>query len=170
MQRVLLFGCSGAGKSTFSRRLAEATGLPRTELDAVFWQPGWVMTPRSESFPKIEALCAEPAWILDGNYTSSLHIRISRADTAILLDYPRHVCMRQVLTRTMNDYGRVRDGMAEGCPEQFSLSFLRYVWNFNRIERPKLLEALDKHGQHVKLHKLHSHGESEDFLASLLQG
>jgi len=170
MQRVLVFGCSGAGKSTFARRLAEATGLPRTELDAVFWQPGWVMTPRSESFPRIEALCAKLSWILDGNYMSSLHIRMPRADTAILLDYPRHVCMRQALARTMKDYGRVRDGMAEGCPEHFSLSFLRYIWNFNRIERPKLLAALDEHGPHVTLHKLRSHGEAEAFLGSLDRG
>lgn len=169
MQRVLVFGCSGAGKSTFARRLAQATGLPRTELDAVFWQPGRVQTPRPEFFEKIAALCAEPAWILDGNYPSSLHLRLPRADTAIWLDYPRHRCLRQAISRMIRDYGRVRPGFAVGCPERFDLPFMRYIWNFNRATRPRILAALEEHGPYVTLHRLTSHGEADAFLASLGQ-
>ena len=68
MQRVLVLGCSGAGKSTFSRRLARATDLPLVELDYAFWQPGWVKTPREQWLMTAAALAAEPRWIMDGNY------------------------------------------------------------------------------------------------------
>ena len=42
MQRVLVMGSSGSGKSTFARRLSEMTGLPFVSLDALFWKRGWV--------------------------------------------------------------------------------------------------------------------------------
>ena len=48
MRRVLVIGCSGAGKTTFSRRLADLTGLPLVHLDKEFWQQGWIMMPRAE--------------------------------------------------------------------------------------------------------------------------
>jgi adenylate kinase family enzyme len=116
IQRVLVLGCSGAGKSTFSRRLAPITDLPRVELDVVFWRPGWVETQREEFLAIVAKLCEKPAWILDGNYASSLHIRLPRADTVILLDYPRHLCLWRVLTRTARDYGRVRKTMLQVVP------------------------------------------------------
>ena len=42
MERVLILGSPGAGKSTFARRLAERSGLPLIHLDKHFWRPGWV--------------------------------------------------------------------------------------------------------------------------------
>ena len=164
MQRVLVLGCSGAGKSTFSRRLAAVTGLPRTELDHAFWHPGWVPTQRDEWWPKVAELCAAPAWILDGNFTSSLHIRLPRADTVIWLDYPRHLCIRRVLVRIVRDYGRVREGLPEGCPEKLDLEFLRYIWSFNRDHRPKIIAALEKFGSHARLYRFRSDREAQTLL------
>jgi adenylate kinase family enzyme len=167
MQRVLILGCSGAGKSTLSCRLARLTGLPRIEMDREFWRPGWVQTPREEWEPKLAALCEHPAWIMDGNYSHTLHLRLPRADTAIYLDYPRQLCLWRVFGRIAGDYGRVRNGMAEGCPERLDLEFLHYIWNFNDRSRPKILAALATHGSHVRLHWLKSDRDAEKLLAEL---
>ena len=167
MQRVLILGCSGAGKSTLSRRLASITGLPRIELDSVHWRPGWVPTPREEMHAAVADLCQQPAWIIDGNYYNTLDIRLARADAVIWLDYPRHVCLRRVLGRTLKDLGRVREGGPEGCPERFDLEFLRYVWNFNVTSRPSIVAALESHGSHARLHRLQADKDAERLLREL---
>src|SRR5262245_2440742 len=110
MQRVLVLGCCGAGKSTVSRRLAAVTGLPLIQLDLLYWRPGWTPTPAEEMDALVTRLCAGPRWIIDGNYQRSLPLRLPRADTVIWLDYPRRVCMARVLWRMARDYHRVREG------------------------------------------------------------
>lgn len=165
MQRVLVIGCSGAGKSTFSRRLARVTGLPRIELDHAYWRPGWTERPKDEWREKVAGLCAEPAWILDGNFTGSLNIRLPRADTVIWLDYPRLVCIRRVLGRIARGYGRVRAGLPEGCPERLDLEFLRFIWNFNAKTKPRISAAVEEFGSHAKLHTLRSDRDAERLLA-----
>ena len=55
---------------------------------------------------------------MDGNYGSSLDLRLPRADTVLWFDYPRHVCLRRVFWRIATTYGRVREDLAPGCPEQ----------------------------------------------------
>lgn len=167
MQRVLVVGCGGAGKSTFSRRLASLTGLPRIELDYAYWRPGWTESSNDEWLAKVAELCAEPSWILDGNYSGSMHIRLPRADTVIWLDYPRHICMRRVLGRVAHDYGRVRNGLPEGCPEHLSLEFLRYIWNYKAKSRPRLIGKLEQFGSHAKLHTLRSDRDAERLLAEV---
>jgi adenylate kinase family enzyme len=167
MQRVLVIGCSGAGKSRFSRRLAGITGLPRTELDQAFWRPGWQPTPRAQWLARVGELCAAPRWILDGNFHGSLHIRVPRSDTVIWLDYPRDLCIRRVFGRILHNYGQVRNGLPAGCPEKFDLAFLRYIWNFNADHGPRLEAALAEHGGHVRLYRLKSDSEAERLLAEL---
>lgn len=167
MQRVLVLGCSGVGKSTFSRRLADIIGLPRIELDQLFWRPGWQPTPREQWLAAVADLCAAPRWIMDGNFHSSMHIRMAHADTVFWLDYPRHVCLRRVIMRWIANYGRVRDGMAQGCPEKIDLEFLRYVWNFNAKHRPRILSHLETHASHLRLHRFASGKETETLLSHL---
>jgi adenylate kinase family enzyme len=164
MQRVVVLGCAGAGKSTLATRLAAITGLPLVPLDRAFWRPGWQEPPRAEWRHTVAGLCQAPAWIMDGNYSGTLDIRLARADTAIWLDYPRHVCLRRALWRAAATHGRVRPDMAEGCPERFDLEFLRYVWNFNARYRPRLVAALENHGAHVRLHRLETSADAERLL------
>jgi adenylate kinase family enzyme len=144
-----VIGCSGAGKTTLSRKLASATGLPFVSLDARFWQPGWIETPRKEWRDRVGRLAAEDAWVMDGSYVGTLDISLPRADTLVWIDLPRHVCVRRVLWRIATSYGRVRSEMAPGCAERLDLEFLRYIWTFNDKYRPLIVSSLTTHGPHL---------------------
>ena len=148
MRRVLVIGISGAGKSTFSRRLAERTGLPLIHLDREFWQAGWKVTPRAEWRAKVADLAARDTWIMDGNYSGTLDARLPRADTVLWFDYPTLRCLGRVAKRIATTYGRVRPDLAPGCPEQIDWEFLRFVWDFNRKSRPLIVTALQQHNTH----------------------
>lgn len=149
MQRVLVIGISGAGKSTLSRALAARTGLPLIHLDKEYWQPGWKETPRAEWRPKVSALAARERWIMDGNFDSSLDLRLSRADTLIWFDYPTLLCLWRALKRVAGSYGEVRPDLAPGCPERIDVDFLRYIWRFNRVQRPRIQQQIAAHGRHL---------------------
>ena len=128
MQRVLVIGNCGAGKSTFSCRLAKATGLPLVHLDKAYWSAGWVEPPKEAWAARVQALVAEDAWIMDGNYSGTFHLRFPRADTVIWLDVGRWTCLGRILKRNLRYYGRARPDMASGCHERFSPAFLHYVF------------------------------------------
>lgn len=167
MQRVMVIGISGAGKSTFSRALAERTGLPLVHLDREFWQPGWVISKRDVWWPKVTALAAQDAWVLDGNYGSSLHLRLPRADTVVWFDYPRLTCLWRAVRRSARSRGQVRADLAPGCPEKFDAEFWRYIWRFNAIERPSIALALREHAPHLTPVIIRRDSDAAAFLASL---
>ena len=167
MQRVLVIGCPGAGKSTLAARLASVTGLPLIALDRVYWHPGWRATAREEWRGIVAALSERPAWIMDGNYSNTMPERLARADTVVWLDSPRHLCLCRVIGRTARRLGRMHDGLPDGCQERFDLEFLRYVWNFRRRSRPRVLAALENHGAHIRLHRLEGDTQAERLLKEL---
>ena len=169
MQRVLIIGISGAGKSTFARALALRTGLPLIHLDREFWQPGWVVTQRAIWRPKVAALAAGDRWIMDGNYGSSLDLRLPRADKVFWFDYPKLKCVRRALWRSTVNYGRVRNDLAPGCLEKFDAEFIRYIWNFNSLERHTISRAMKAYGAHLQPVIFRRDGDVRAFLASLPQ-
>lgn len=169
MQRVLVIGISGAGKSTFSRALAGRTGLPVIHLDREFWRPGWVQTPRPDWRAKVAELAAGERWIMDRNYDSSLDLRLPRADTVMWFDYPMLLCLRRAIWRAVSGYKRVRPDMAEGCPERFDAEFLRYIWTFNAKERPRVVASLQQFGRHIDPVVFRRDGEVTQFLNALFR-
>ena len=144
MQRIMIIGCGGAGKSTLARQLGEKLDLPVVHLDKLFWKPGWEHIPREE-FDKLhrEALTGEK-WILDGNYDRTMAERIKYCDTVIYLDFSRFACLMGVAKRILTTYGTVRPDMGEGCPERIDWEFLQWVWNFNKNKREKTYRLLNE--------------------------
>ena len=149
MERVLILGSPGAGKTTFARRLAEHSGLPLVHLDKHFWQPGWVESSPDEWQRTVERLVQQPRWIMDGDYSRTLGLRLQRADTAFLLDTPRWLNMTRVMRRVAIGYGRTRPDLADGCPERLDWEFLQYVWNYPRKLRPRIAAMLEEYGGKV---------------------
>ena len=72
MKRVLVLGCPGSGKSTFSRKLRDKTGLPLYHLD-LFYHNEDRTTVDSEVFDeRLRGVLALDEYILDGNYLRTL--------------------------------------------------------------------------------------------------
>ena len=145
MQRILVMGASGSGKSTFAQRLSLITGIPMVSLDALYWKPGWTPSDATEFEAHATEAAHQPRWIMDGNYTSSGagDLRRSTADAVFWFDLPRRICMTGILARIATSYGRVRPEMAPGCPERLDVEFFRYVWTYRRLQRPKLLQYFE---------------------------
>lgn len=144
MQRILVIGSPGAGKSTLAHALAARTGLPLFHLDKLFWLPGWVERDREEGRAELAEVLAGERWIIDGNYGSTLPMRIARADTVVWLDYPTWLCLGRVFKRWWQYRGTARPDMTEGCPENLNLEFLLYVLNFRRAWQHRNAAALEQ--------------------------
>jgi adenylate kinase family enzyme len=145
MQRILVMGSSGSGKSTFAQRLSAITGIPIVSLDALFWKPGWNPSEAAEFEVRVTEAARQPRWIMDGNYASSGagELRRSTADAVFWFDLPRRTCMTGILGRIATSYSCVRPEMAAGCPEKIDFEFFRYVWTFRKLQRPKLMRYLE---------------------------
>ena len=144
MERILIIGCGGAGKSTLARQLGDKLGLPVVHLDSIFWLPNWVERDRDEFDELVRQELAKDQWIMDGNYNRTMRSRIQYCDTIIYLDFSRMACILGVLKRVLTTYGTVRPDMGEGCPERFDLEFLKWVWNFNKEKRESYYRMLNE--------------------------
>ena len=143
MRRIAVVGCGGAGKSTFARALGERLDLPVINLDRHYWKPGWVETIREEWIERQRELFAGDAWIADGNYVGTYDVRFDVADTVVVLGLPRWRCLSSALWRAVRNYGD--DIQAEGCPERIDPGFIKWIWRFERDQRPRLDHALERH-------------------------
>ena len=169
MERILVMGSSGSGKSTFAQRLSAITGIPIVSLDALFWKPGWMPSDAAEFDERVTEAARLPRWIMDGNFTSSGagDLRRSVADAVVWFDLPRRTCMTGLVTRIATSYGRVRPEMAPGCPEKFDLEFFRYVWTYRRLQRPKLLQYLEGLRPDQPLIRFTNRTQADQYLAGL---
>jgi adenylate kinase family enzyme len=167
MRRVMVVGSPGSGKTTFARRLAARLALPVVHLDLHYWRPGWQLPDRDDWRARVIALAQAPRWVMDGDYSNTYDVRMPRADTLIWLDYARSVCMRRVLMRIFSGYGQTRPDLPEGCPEQFDIGFLRYVWDFPRKHRPRIASGIERFGAHLRVARLASDHDAERYLATV---
>jgi adenylate kinase family enzyme len=168
-QRVVVTGLAGAGKSTFSRALSAKTGLPVIHLDLHFWKPGWVEPSEEEWREQQRGLLASDDWIADGNYHTTLDLRLQRADTVVFLDTPWWVCARRAFVRGIRERPAGFQ-LPDGCDESASRrlrdewSLVWRIWRVRRSERELELGILSRDRNHVAQHVLRSKREVRDFL------
>lgn len=135
LNRVIILGSSGTGKTTLAKMLAQKIHAPYLHLDSVYWQKNWESTPKPLFASKIRAyLKKHPRFIMDGNYTNSVTFmeRLQIADTLILLDYDKQVAIKGIKKRESQYKHRFRSDMAEGCIEEVDQEFLHYVYRFDK--------------------------------------
>jgi adenylate kinase family enzyme len=154
----MIIGCPGSGKSTFARAIAAKTGLPLYYLDMMYWNPDRTTKPKDEFRAALRETVALPEWIIDGNYGSTLEIRMEACDTVIFLDYPVEVCIAGVEERR----GKPRPDMpwVETEPD---LEFIEFIKKYNEESRPKVIELLEKYKEkNIIIFK--SRAEADGFL------
>lgn len=167
MRRVLVIGPGGSGKSTFSLALSKATGLPVIHLDSHFWRPGWKRVP-AEEWPKmVSELMRGEAWIMDGNFGSTLDLRLQAADTVFFLNLPRRTCLFRVLRRRWRYRGRTRPSLPPDCPDRIPPEFLYWIWTYRTRRTPDILRRLEALGSSTTAHVFNVQAEADRFLRSL---
>jgi adenylate kinase family enzyme len=142
-KRILILGPSGAGKSTLARHIGDRLGLPVVHLDAINWNPGWVQTEIAQFRERVAEAARGDTWVMDGNYTAHLDLRLSRAEAVIWLNLPRFVYFPRAVWRSVRNYGRARDDVGPGCPERFDLAFFKdWVWTYPTHSRTRHAEIM----------------------------
>ena len=149
-------------------KMAQNLDLPLIHLDTLYWQPGWVEPPEKGWQEIVKSLIAREAWIIDGNYSSTLSIRAERADTIIFLDMPRYVNMTGIFRRVIKYYGKRRPDLPDGCPEKFDWQFTKWVWNYHKNSRPKVLEILEPFRPSKNIITLRSRKEVNNFIQKMI--
>ena len=164
MRKILVIGSGGAGKSMFARQLGELLKIEVVHLDRIYWRSGWVETPKPEWSRTVDELVRRDSWIIDGNYSGTLDLRIEACDTVIFLDLNRLICLWRVLKRNLKYRHSTRPDMAEGCREKFSPDFYTWIWNYPNRSRPKVVKLLESNSRAKKIIWLRSSAEVERFL------
>lgn len=169
MKRILIVGSSGSGKSTLARQLSKELEIPVIHLDKYFWHAGWVGTPFQTWQQQVQSFVAQDAWILDGNYRSTLDMRIKAADTIIFLDLPPWLCALRAIKRRIQYRNRSRPDMAEGCFERIIdrdfPRFLTRIWAYPTRARPAIVQRLHAASANKRIVWLQSAREVDQFLA-----
>lgn len=164
MNRILIIGSGGAGKSTFARELGALLDIPVVHLDQLYWKPGWEKPSRSEWVTTIDRETARPRWVMDGNFGGTLPQRLARCDTVVLLDVSRWICLWRVAKRFVRYRGRHRPDMTPGCHERFDWEFIRWIWNYPSKSKPAKIALLSATGPDQRVVILGSAAEARAFL------
>lgn len=165
MKRILVIGGNGSGKSTFSKKLAEKTGLPLIHLDKIWWRGNWEYISREEFYPLLDEELKRDEWIIDGNYEHTLERRLSFCDTVFYFDFPTAACLLGVTERVIKNYGRTRDDMGGNCPEKFDFEFYKAIFRFNKNNRPKTKALLEKYKPNVIVFR--NRKQAEEYLENI---
>lgn len=145
MQRLLVIGPCGAGKSTLATELGARLGLPVYHVDQLNWLPGWNEIGDIALAEKLTKIVTTDRWLIDGNYRETLGLRLDYADTVVYLDYRISLCIWRLMRRIFRYRGRSRPDMTEGCPERFDFSFLLYLLRWNSGPRVRTEQCLKGH-------------------------
>ena len=137
MKKVIVIGCPGSGKSTLSRSLAEKTALPLYHLDRLYWNADGTVVERDVFLARLTEVLRGDAWIIDGNYPSTMEMRMAAADTVIFLDYPTRVCLAGIRGRI----GQPRPDMPWVEKEE-DAALVELARRFKREQRPRILSLI----------------------------
>ena len=140
MKKVIVIGCPGSGKSTVSRTLHNKTGIPLYRLDMMYWNADKTTVEKSVFLERLSAVLEKDEWIIDGNYGSTMELRMVACDTVIFLDYPLEICLDGIKERR----GKPRSDMPWIETEE-DAEFIEFIKNYEEQQKPKVLELLKKH-------------------------
>ena len=140
MKKIIVIGCPGSGKSTVSRALHNKTGIPLYHLDMMYWNADKNTVEKSVFRERLFAVLEKDEWIIDGNYGSTMELRMAACDTVIFLDYPLDICLEGIRERR----GKPRSDMPWIETEE-DAEFIEFIKSYNEQQKPKVIELLEKY-------------------------
>ena len=137
MKKIIIIGCPGSGKTTFANKLAKKTGIELFYLDSIWHKPDKTHISREDFDKQLAKILQKDEWIIDGNYISTMELRLSLCDTVFFLDYPTEFCLGGV---------RARRGVARSdIPWIKTDKDTEFVEKFNVEQRPRVLSLLERY-------------------------
>ena len=162
MKKVIVIGCPGSGKSTFSRELHNKTALHLYHLDMMYWNEDKTTVPKEVFDARLKVVMENSEWIIDGNYGSTMEMRITECDTVFFLDYPTNICIEGIESRK----GQPRSDMPWIENGNTDEDFIDFINKYNSESRPKVISLLEKYyTKNIIIFK--SRIESEEYLSLL---
>lgn len=161
MKKVIVIGCPGSGKSTFSKTLHRITGIPLFHLDMLYWNADKTTVDKPVFLKRLTAVLEQNQWIIDGNYGSTMELRLQACDTVIFLDYPPQVCLSGIRERR----GKARSDIP-WVETSEDAEFTEFVMRFNSQSKPQILELLRKRS-HKNIYIFTNRAQADEFLAQL---
>ncbi len=158
MKKIMVIGCPGSGKSTFSRSLHKITKIPLYHLDMLFWNEDKTTVEKAVFLDRLLKVIENSEWIIDGNYSSTMELRIRACDTVIFLDFPLEVCLNGIKERK----GKPRSDMP-WIENEDDAEFIEFIKNYNSQSRPKVIELLKRYS-HKDIYIFSNRIQAEEFL------
>lgn len=162
MRKIIVIGCPGSGKSTFSRGLHSKTGVPIYHLDMMYWNADKTTVEKYIFLERLSDALAKDMWIIDGNYSSTMELRMQKCDTVIFLDYPLDICLDGIRERN----GKARSDMPWVEHEQYAEEFIEFIKKYNSQSKPQVMELLEKYS-YKNIFIFSSRDEANEFLSRL---
>lgn len=163
MEKIIVIGPGGAGKSEMSRKLKDILNLPLYHLDNIFWKEDRTHITREEFDQKLNELLIKDKWIIDGDYSRTYEVRMQKADTIIFLDYPLEVCLKGVESRI----GKHREDIP-WKEDIFDPEFKQWIINWFKDKRPTVLSLIEKYKSTKNVVVLHNREEGNVFINRLI--
>ena len=164
MDRIAIIGCGGSGKSHLARQIGAALGITPVHLDARYYDKDWNPLPKDEFAALQRDLVTAPRWVIDGNYASSLSIRLEAADTVIFLDLPARTCLRGIAQRRLRHGAGQHDAI--GVYDRITWNFVRYIIGYRRTMAPRVAALIAEHAGDAEVVVLRSRRAARRYLAA----
>jgi len=166
MNRIIVIGCPGSGKSTLTFKLQNILKYPVMHLDKVYHIDNDTRISTEELIEKVnEFASSNNDWIIDGNYITTMEQRIILADTIILLDIDSNICVQNAISRSKKER---QEDMAVGFDvSKISQDFLNYIAKFKETTLPKIMELYEKYKNTKRFIILKSYKDIDDYISKL---